>query len=266
MIGIQRGEFRMGDIQGSGSADEQPVHSVRIPRPFAMGRYEITFDEYDVFARLTGRALLPDQGWGRGRRPVINVSWDDAVAYTKWLSEQTGKRYRLPTEAEWEYAARAGTEMIYWWGDEVGEKNRANCDGCGSRWDNKQTAPVGSFASNPWGLYDWWATCGSGCRTATTKTTRVRRRTAARRGRRAAIATCACAVAVPGSADRCTCARRTGTGTSQTTGTTTLVFVSPRTSISPFLFILLPFYSVIMGQRATSSWSILLAPSPSGRG
>jgi formylglycine-generating enzyme required for sulfatase activity len=83
MIGIQRGEFRMGDIQGSGSADEQPVHSVRIPRPFAMGRYEITFDEYDVFARLTGRALLPDQGWGRGRRPVINVSWDDAVAYTK---------------------------------------------------------------------------------------------------------------------------------------------------------------------------------------
>jgi formylglycine-generating enzyme required for sulfatase activity len=153
MVSISRGEFRMGDIQGSGSAYERPVHSVRIPRPFAIGRYEVTFDEYDMFARLTGRALPADEGWGRGRRPVINVSWKGAVAYAKWLSGQTGKRYRLPTEAEWEYAARAGTETTYWWGDEVG-KNRANCEGCGSEWDNKQTALVGSFAPNPWGLHD----------------------------------------------------------------------------------------------------------------
>jgi len=153
MVSISPGEFRMGDIQGFGDADEQPVHSVRIPRPFAMGRYEVTFEEYDVFARLTDRRSPGDMDWGRGRQSVINVSWEDARAYAQWLSKQTGKRYRLPTEAEWEYAARAGTETAYWWGDEVGE-NHANCDGCGSRWDNKQVAPVGSFASNPWGLYD----------------------------------------------------------------------------------------------------------------
>jgi formylglycine-generating enzyme required for sulfatase activity len=153
MVSIPPREFRTGDIQGSGNAGEQPVHLVRIPRPFAMGRYEVTFDEYDVFARATGREQPADQGWGRGRRPVINVSWKDAVAYAEWLSRQTGKRYRLPTEAEWEYAARAGTETAYWWGDEV-RKNRANCTDCGSEWDHKQTAPVGSFAPNPWGLYD----------------------------------------------------------------------------------------------------------------
>jgi formylglycine-generating enzyme required for sulfatase activity len=153
MVIVPPGKFRMGDIQGSGDADEQPVHLVRIPRPFAMGRYAVTFDEYDLFARAMGRTPPDDEGWGGSRRPVIYVSWEDAVAYTKWLSEQTGKRYRLPTEAEWEYAVRAGTETAYWWGDEV-RKNRANCANCGSEWDNKQTAPVGSFAPNPWGLYD----------------------------------------------------------------------------------------------------------------
>jgi formylglycine-generating enzyme required for sulfatase activity len=153
MVSILGGELRMGDIEGSGDAGEQPVHLVRIPRSFAMGRYEVTFDEYDVFARLTGGALPADQGWGRGRRPVINVSWKDAVAYAEWLSKQTGKRYRLPTEAEWEYANRAGTETAYWWGNDAG-KNRTNCGGCGSRWDGKQTAPVGSFSSNPWELHD----------------------------------------------------------------------------------------------------------------
>src|SRR5919106_5183579 len=151
MVVIPQGEFRMGDIQGSGSADERPVHMVHIPRPFAMGRYAIIFDEYDLFAQATGREQPADKGWGRGRRPVINVSWKEAVAYAAWLSEQTGKRYRLPTEAEWEYAARAGTETAYWWGNEIGT-NRANCDGCGSPWGGQQTAPVGSFQPNPWGL------------------------------------------------------------------------------------------------------------------
>jgi formylglycine-generating enzyme required for sulfatase activity len=118
-----------------------------------MSRYEITFDQYDDFAKATGRDLPDDEGWGRGRQPVIHVSWNDDVAYAKWLSQQTGKHYRLPTEAEWEYAARGGTETVYWWGNEV-QQGSANCRGCGSRWDGKQPAPVGSFKSNQFGLYD----------------------------------------------------------------------------------------------------------------
>ena len=97
--------------------------------------------------------LADERGWGRGRRPVINVSWEDAVAYTKWLSGQTGERCRLPSEAEWEYAARAGSVTKYSWGNEIGS-NQANCDVCGSQWDGKQTAPVGSFDPNGWGLHD----------------------------------------------------------------------------------------------------------------
>ena len=97
---------------------------------------------------------MPSDGdWGRGQRPVINVSWQDALENATWLSDQTGKRYRLPTEAEWEYAVRAETETKYYWGNDL-IKGMANCDGCGSQWDNKQTAPVGSFRPNNFGLYD----------------------------------------------------------------------------------------------------------------
>jgi formylglycine-generating enzyme required for sulfatase activity len=152
MVWIPAGRFRMGDIQGTGSDDEQPVHEVSVER-FAMGRYPVTFAEYDQFAQATDREKPDDRGWGRGNRPVINVSWYDAVAYTEWLCEQTGQQYRLPTEAEWEYAARAGTETDYWWGNDIG-KNRANCNGSGSQWSGKQTSPVGSFEPNPFGLYD----------------------------------------------------------------------------------------------------------------
>ncbi|MEN8221048.1 MAG: formylglycine-generating enzyme family protein, partial [Pseudomonadota bacterium] len=119
---------------------------------FAISRYEITFADYDRFAQATGRDKPDDEGWGRGSRPVINVSWHEAQAYTEWLSQETGEQYRLPTEAEWEYAARAGTKTRYWWGNELGV-SRASCDGCGSGWDRK-TAPVGSFAPNAFGLYD----------------------------------------------------------------------------------------------------------------
>ncbi len=152
MVMIPAGSFRMGDIQDGGDSDEQPVHSVSV-KQFAMGKFEVTFAEYDKFAEATGREKTNDRGWGRGNRPVINVSWNDATAYTEWLSDQTGKQYRLPTEAEWEYAARAGTETRYWWGNEIGNNN-ANCSDCGSQWDNKKTAPVGSFATNKFGLYD----------------------------------------------------------------------------------------------------------------
>ena len=153
MIWMPTGQFRMGDLTGKGEKDELPVHTVKISQSFAMGQYEVTFDDYDKFALATQRKLPDDRGWGRGKRPVINISWQDAVDYAQWLSAQTGKPYRLPTEAEWEFAARAGSETEYWWGNELGN-NRANCDGCGSQWDNQQTAPVGSFPANAWGLYD----------------------------------------------------------------------------------------------------------------
>ncbi|RKZ74955.1 MAG: formylglycine-generating enzyme family protein [Candidatus Parabeggiatoa sp. nov. 1] len=152
MVWIPAGQFRMGDIRGAGKNNEKPVHEVSVKR-FAIGRYPVTFAEYDKFAKAMGKEKPNDKSWGRDNRPVINVSWDDAVAYVKWLSEQTGQQYRLPTEAEWEYAARAGTETDYWWGNKIGN-NRANCDGSGSQWSGKQTSPVGSFAPNPFGLYD----------------------------------------------------------------------------------------------------------------
>jgi len=158
-------KFQMGNIRGTGSNDEKPVHEVSVKR-FAIGAYQITFAEYDQFAKATKREKPIDGvGWGRDNRPVIYVEWQDAVAYTKWLSQQTGHSYRLPTEAEWEYAARAGTETDYWWGNEIG-KNRANCRDSGSQWSGKQTSPVGSFEPNPYGLYDTvgnvWEWCADG--------------------------------------------------------------------------------------------------------
>ncbi len=153
MVAIEGGCFQMGspESEEGRDSDEKP-HEVCV-EDFAIGKYEVTFEEYDRYCEATGCTKLNDRGWGRDKRPVINVSWDDAVDYAEWLSKETGKSYRLPTEAEWEYAARAGTQTAYWWGDSIGA-NRANCDGCGSRWDNKQTAPVGSFDPNPFGLYD----------------------------------------------------------------------------------------------------------------
>src|SRR5437016_3464052 len=141
MVVIPAGLFQMGDDKDDHA---KPVHTVRIPKPFAIGRFEVTFDQYEQFAAATSGSLPRDLGMGIGRRPVIMISWHDAVEYTQWLSKQTGKRYRLPSEAEWEYAARAGKETAYWWGNGL-LKGTANCDGCGSQWDNKQTAPVGSF-------------------------------------------------------------------------------------------------------------------------
>ncbi|MET0070049.1 MAG: SUMF1/EgtB/PvdO family nonheme iron enzyme [Candidatus Thiodiazotropha sp.] len=158
MVLIPEGEFFMGsesEKDGDSYEEEQPQHRVAI-KPFYLGKHEVTFAEFAAFANAANRELPDDEGWGREQRPVINVSWEDAVAYAEWLSQQTGKRYRLPTEAEWEYAARAGSTTKYSWGDEIGQDGKvwANCDGCGSQWDGEQTAPVGSFASNGFGLYD----------------------------------------------------------------------------------------------------------------
>ena len=155
MVRVPAGCFQMGSNKGDKDAqsDEFPSHEVCFNKEIAIGRYEVTFDEYDRFAEQTKREFPNDGGWGRGKRPVINVSWEDAQAYAQWLSDQTGSNYRLPTEAEWEYVARAGTTTAYWWGNDV-RKDQANCDGCGSQWDLTQTAPVGSFGENPFGLHD----------------------------------------------------------------------------------------------------------------
>jgi len=157
MVVLPAGSFTMGSptSEPGHSVDENPQHTVTIAQPFAIGRFEVTFDEWDACAADGGcNGYKPaDEGWGRGRRPVINVSWDDAEAYIAWLSKKTGEPYRLPTGAEYEYATRAGTQTVYPWGNAIGTNN-ANCHACGSQWDARQTAPVGSFAPNGFGLYD----------------------------------------------------------------------------------------------------------------
>ena len=158
MVVVPAGTFRMGSPaseEGRGGDDEGPVHRVTIPAPFAVGKYEVTFAEWEACeaAGGCGGYIPDDEGWGRVDRPVVNVSWDDAQAYVRWLSQETGKRYRLLSESEWEYAARAGSHTRYAWSDDIG-RNLANCDGCGSRWDDTSTAPVGSFSPNAFGLHD----------------------------------------------------------------------------------------------------------------
>lgn len=152
MLKLPGGVFKMGAKNTSPHHDERPQHKV-ILDSFSISQYEITFEEYDLFAWKTGRSFPNDNGWGREKRPVINVDWYDAYEYTKWLTSQTGHQYRLPSEREWEYAAAAGSETFYWWGYELGENN-ANCGVCGSAWDGKKTAPVGSFKPNAFELYD----------------------------------------------------------------------------------------------------------------
>ena len=156
--------------EAGGACPECP-EMIPIPgHKFAIGKYTVTFKEWDacVAAGGCGGYQPPDNGWGRGTRPVINVSWDDAQAYIQWISEKTGLAYRLPTKDEWEIAAQAGSTTDYYWGNDVG-RNNANCDGCGSEWDNRRTAPVGSFKPNAFGIYDmmgnvwqWTDTCWQG--------------------------------------------------------------------------------------------------------
>jgi formylglycine-generating enzyme required for sulfatase activity/rhodanese-related sulfurtransferase len=152
MAELPADSFEMGSAGNSLNFDEGPKHQVTVPA-FSISKYEVTFTEYDKFARATGRRLPYDESWGRGDRPVINVSWSDARAYARWLSKQTGKNYRLPSESEWEYAARAGSEANHWW-DDSSDNLHANCFNCGSEWDSLRTATVGSFEANAFGLHD----------------------------------------------------------------------------------------------------------------
>jgi formylglycine-generating enzyme required for sulfatase activity len=162
MIVVPAGSFMMGSPVSELKRNEQedPQHRVTVARSFAVGRFAVTFDEWDSCVADGGcNGHRPsDEGWGRGRRPVINVSWNDAKAYVAWLSRKTEKTYRLLTEAEREYVARAGTATSFWWGNSI-STSQANYDGDftyggGVKGENrKQTLAVDSFAPNPWGLY-----------------------------------------------------------------------------------------------------------------
>ena len=155
LVEVPAGRFRMGCLSNEGCIENQlPVHDVEISAPFAISAHEVTFAQWDDCVAFGGCAHEPDdEGWGRGDRPVINVHWEDAQEYVTWLSRQTRQEFRLPSEAEWEYAARAGSETKYNWGDET-SVNQANCRGdyCGD--DFEHTAPVGSFPANSWGVHD----------------------------------------------------------------------------------------------------------------
>jgi formylglycine-generating enzyme required for sulfatase activity len=155
MIVIPAGSFVMGSpaTEKGRYTNEGPQRSVTIAQPFAVSKFDVTFADWDACVSVGGCFQIGDGGFGRGTRPVINVTWDDAQQYVAWFSKMTGRSYRLLTEAEWEYAARAGSATAYFWGDEIG-KNNANCSGCGSQWDSRQPSPVGSFKANAFGLYD----------------------------------------------------------------------------------------------------------------
>ena len=156
MVVLPAGTYRMGSAPDEEDRydDEGPIHEVTIPDPIAVGAHEVTFSEWDACRREGGCTHNPpDNGWGRENRPVVNVSWEDTREYVRWLSGKTGKKYRLLSESEWEYAARAGTTTRYHWGDAPG-RNRANCKGCGIGARASKPRPVGSFAANEFGLFD----------------------------------------------------------------------------------------------------------------
>jgi len=141
--------YQMGS--NDGHPDEKPVHQITFDYDFAIAKTPVTFEEYDLYCEAKGIEKPNDEGWGRGKRPVINVSWHDATHYCKWLSEQTGHNYRLPTEAEWEYTCRAGTTTRWSFADDEKELDKyawyiKNSD--------SKIHPVGKKLPNPWGLYD----------------------------------------------------------------------------------------------------------------
>jgi formylglycine-generating enzyme required for sulfatase activity len=155
MIVVPAGEFVMGSptTEKGRYPIEGPQHKVTIAKAFAVSKFNVTFTDWDACVAVGGCRQIVEYGFGRGSRPVVNVNWADAQQYVAWFSRMTGRRYRLLTEAEWEYAARAGSTSAYYWGDSIGRGN-ANCNGCGSEWDGRETSPSGSFKPNAFGLYD----------------------------------------------------------------------------------------------------------------
>jgi formylglycine-generating enzyme required for sulfatase activity len=159
LIEIKAGDFRMGDLSGKDNKLEMPVCKVQI-KPFSLTKHEITFEQFDLYAEETGKAKPDDQGWGRGTLPVINITWRDASDYAEWLSQRTGQKFRLPSEADWEYAARSGTTTKFYWGDDASHEHSNYgtdecCDGLAEGFDQwLNTSPVGSFPANQFNLHD----------------------------------------------------------------------------------------------------------------
>jgi formylglycine-generating enzyme required for sulfatase activity len=153
MIVVPAGDFTMGSpaAESGHAARESPQHKVTIARPFAVSKFDVTFADWDACASVHGCDAAPNRNSGQDTQPVINVTWNDAQQYVAWLSKMTGQSYRLLTEAEWEFAYRAGTTSAYYWGDDIGKGN-ASCSGCGGPVGG--TFPVGSFKPNAFGLYD----------------------------------------------------------------------------------------------------------------
>lgn len=151
LIAIPAGSFTMGSNVSDPS--EKPAHTVTVATPFAIGKYEVTVAQWNACADANACARASQASNPSPASPVRDVSWDDAQVYVKWLATTSGKPYRLPTEAEWEYAARAGTGTRYWWGEQM-SVGKANCKDCGPPWRADTPGKAGSFAANPWGLYD----------------------------------------------------------------------------------------------------------------
>lgn len=149
MVAVPAGSFEMGSNE---DYSERPPHRVTLPA-FALGSFEVTLAEWNACADAGGCTYRPPVEPSAVRRPATNLSWNDAEQYVQWLRKKTGKPYRLPSEAEWEYAAAAGRRTPYPWGEQAGT-GQADCRGCGGSYDEHRPADIGSFAPNAWGLHD----------------------------------------------------------------------------------------------------------------
>ncbi|MDJ0945906.1 MAG: SUMF1/EgtB/PvdO family nonheme iron enzyme [Kiloniellales bacterium] len=163
MITLPPGSFIMGSNEGD--IAERPERHVTLAKVFAIGKYEVSVAEWMLCVNDGGCSFSPKAVARPEMTPVRNISWQDAQQYVQWLSTKTGKPYRLPSEAEWEYAARAGSQSGYWWGGQP-EPGKADCKDCGSEWSRKRPAGMGRFEANPFGLHDmnggvaeWTADC-----------------------------------------------------------------------------------------------------------
>jgi formylglycine-generating enzyme required for sulfatase activity len=163
MVVLQPGSFVMGDDRGDRS--ERPAHRVSIAYAFAIGKYEVTLGQWNACVEAGSCRAIANTAGLSENSPAKDLSWNDAQQYVRWLSKLTGQNYRLPSEAEWEYAARAGTSSRYWWGDNM-QSGKANCKGCGGDWSNEAPADVDAFPANPLGIHgtsggvwEWVADC-----------------------------------------------------------------------------------------------------------